>query len=116
MNTKTSLKKTEHENVVPFQPLTMFEEMERMFEHFMSQSWMRPIKLEHLSLTEIYRKSMSLIRIIQFLFARLYRALKKMIWTYQQPIIVSLFMAQPVKSRKKKKENIITEKFEVVIS
>lgn len=47
MNTQTSLKKTEHENVVPIRPLTMFEEMERMFEHFMPQSWMHPLKTEH---------------------------------------------------------------------
>jgi len=47
-----SLKKTEHENVVPFQPLTMFEEMERMFEQFMPQSWVHPFKVEHHSLAE----------------------------------------------------------------
>ncbi|MDH5601594.1 MAG: Hsp20/alpha crystallin family protein [Gammaproteobacteria bacterium] len=47
MTTQTSLKKTEHENVVPIRPLTMFEEMERMFEHFMPQNWMHPLKSEH---------------------------------------------------------------------
>ncbi len=52
MNTQTSMKKTEHENVVPFRPLTMFEEMERMFEHFMPQSWMHPFRMEHTALTE----------------------------------------------------------------
>ena len=52
MTTQTSLKKTEHENVVPIRPLTMFEEMERMFEHFMPQSWMRPLKTEHSLFTE----------------------------------------------------------------
>ena len=52
MNTQTSLKKTEHENVVPFRPLTMFEEMERMFEQFMPQSWMHPFRMEHTALTE----------------------------------------------------------------
>lgn len=41
MSTKTSLKKTENENIIPFRPLSMFEEMERMFENFMPQSWMR---------------------------------------------------------------------------
>ena len=46
MNTQ-SMKKTEHENVVPFRPLTMFEEMERMFEQFLPQSWMHPLKTEH---------------------------------------------------------------------
>ena len=47
MTSQTSLKKTEHENVVPFRPLTMFEEMERMFEHFMPTNWMHPFKAEH---------------------------------------------------------------------
>jgi len=40
MNTQTTLKKTKHENVIPLQPLTMFEEMERMFDNFLPQSWM----------------------------------------------------------------------------
>lgn len=52
MTTQTSLKKTEHENVVPFRPLTMFEEMERMFEHFMPGKWMNPFKAEHAMLGE----------------------------------------------------------------
>jgi len=53
MNTQTSMKKTEHENIVPFRPLTMLEEMERMFEHFMPQSWMHPsFKMEHSLLSE----------------------------------------------------------------
>ena len=52
MTTQTSLKKTEHENVVPFRPLTMFEEMERMFEHFMPSKWMNPFKAEHAMLGE----------------------------------------------------------------
>ena len=52
MTSQTSLKKTEHENVVPFRPLTMFEEMERMFEHFMPTSWMHPFKAEHSLLSE----------------------------------------------------------------
>ena len=52
MSTQTSLKKTEHENIVPFRPLSMFEEMERMFQHFMPQSWMRPFNMEHSLLTE----------------------------------------------------------------
>lgn len=41
MTSKTSLKKTENENIIPFRPLSMLEEMERMFENFMPQSWMR---------------------------------------------------------------------------
>lgn len=41
MNTKTAVKKPENENIVPFRPLSMFEEMERMFENFMPQGWMR---------------------------------------------------------------------------
>lgn len=46
MNTQTSLKTSEHENVVPIRPLTMFEEMERMFENFLPQNWMHPHKMD----------------------------------------------------------------------
>ena len=52
MNTQTSPKKAEHENVVPIRPLTMFEEMERMFEHFVPHNWMHPFKMEHPYLTD----------------------------------------------------------------
>lgn len=38
-----ALKKDTTEKVVPFRPLTMFEEMERMFEGFPPQRWMRSL-------------------------------------------------------------------------
>lgn len=40
MSSKTALKKSESENIIPFRPLSMLEEMERMFENFMPQSWL----------------------------------------------------------------------------
>lgn len=46
MATQTLSKKSETENVVPFRPISMFEEMERMFENFMPQSLLRPWRME----------------------------------------------------------------------
>ena len=46
MATQTNLKKTEKENVVPFHPMSMFEEMEHMLEGFVPYSWMHPFKRE----------------------------------------------------------------------
>jgi HSP20 family protein len=52
MATKPAVKKTEHENVVPFRPLSMFEEMERMLESMLPQRWMHPSRMEHALLSE----------------------------------------------------------------
>lgn len=52
MTTQPTVKKTEQENVVPFRPLSMFEEMERMLENMIPQRWMRPFRLEHAMLGE----------------------------------------------------------------
>lgn len=52
MTTKTAVKKTEQENVVPFRPLSMFEEMEHMLETMLPQRWMRPFRTEHALLSE----------------------------------------------------------------
>ena len=41
-----ALKKDTTEKVVPFRPLTMFEEMERLFEGFAPQRWMRSLYSE----------------------------------------------------------------------
>lgn len=46
------VKKTEQENVVPFRPMNMLEEVERMFENFMPHGWMRPFRSEHTLLAE----------------------------------------------------------------
>ncbi len=46
------VKKTEQENVVPFRPMTMLEEVERMFENFIPHGWMRPFRGEHPLLAE----------------------------------------------------------------
>jgi len=51
MATET-VKKTETENVVPFRPITMLEEVERMFENIIPHGWMRPFRSEHLHLGE----------------------------------------------------------------
>ena len=40
------------ENVVPFRPLGMLEEMERMLESMLPQRWMRPFRMEHTMLGE----------------------------------------------------------------
>ena len=52
MATQPAVKQTPSENVVPFRPLSMFEEMERMLENMMPQRWMRPFRLEHAALGE----------------------------------------------------------------
>jgi HSP20 family protein len=52
MATQPIVKKTEPENVVPFRPLGMFEEMERMLENMLPQRWMRPFRMEHTMLGE----------------------------------------------------------------
>jgi HSP20 family protein len=52
MATQPIVKKSESENVVPFRPLSMMEEMERMFENFMPQSWLRPWRMESSLLAE----------------------------------------------------------------
>ena len=52
MATQPVVKKSESENIVPFRPLSMIEEMERMFETFMPQSWLRPWRMETSLLAE----------------------------------------------------------------
>jgi len=47
MATQPTVKKTEQENIVPFRPFSMFEEMERMLENMIPQRWMRPFRMEH---------------------------------------------------------------------
>lgn len=47
MATQPTVKKTEPENVVPFRPLSMLEEMEHMLEGMLPQRWMRPFRMEH---------------------------------------------------------------------
>lgn len=44
MTTKPA--KVERENIVPFRPLSMLEEMEHMFENFLPHSWMRGSRLD----------------------------------------------------------------------
>jgi len=44
MTTQTKLKTSERENIVPFRPASMLEEMERMFEGFMTRGWRHPFK------------------------------------------------------------------------
>ena len=51
MATQPTIKKTKHENVVPFRPMSMFEEMERLFENFSTHNWLRPLR-EHGVFTE----------------------------------------------------------------
>ena len=46
MATQGNLKKSEKENVVPFRPLSMFEEMEHMLENFVPHGWLHPFKKE----------------------------------------------------------------------
>lgn len=46
MATQHAIKKAEHETVVPFSPLTIMEEMERMMENFAPTSWLRPFHRE----------------------------------------------------------------------
>jgi len=41
------VKKTEPENVVPFRPMSMLEEVERMFESLVPQGWLRGVRGEH---------------------------------------------------------------------
>ena len=52
MTTQTKLKKSEKEDVVPFRPLSMFEEMEHMLENFVPHGWMHPFKREQPLLAE----------------------------------------------------------------
>lgn len=52
MATQTSLKKSETENVVPFRPIAMLDEVERMFESLMPHSWLRPWRMETSMLAE----------------------------------------------------------------
>jgi len=42
MTTQTPRKHTEHENVVPFRPMGVLEEMEQLFENFIPRGWVRP--------------------------------------------------------------------------
>ncbi len=46
------VKKTESENVVPFRPMSVLEEVERMFENIIPHGWTRPFRSEHLQLSE----------------------------------------------------------------
>jgi HSP20 family protein len=52
MATQPTVKKTEQENIVPFRPLSMFEEMERMLGNMVPQRWMRPFRMEHALMAE----------------------------------------------------------------
>lgn len=52
MATQTSLKKSETENIVPFRPMAMLDEVERMFESLMPHSWLRPWRMESSLLAE----------------------------------------------------------------
>lgn len=52
MATQPRVKQTKQENVVPFRPLSMFEEMERMLENVIPQRWMRPFRMEQSMLGE----------------------------------------------------------------
>jgi len=52
MAIQTKLKKSEKENVVPFRPMSMFEEMEHMLENFVPHSWVHPFKREQTMLAE----------------------------------------------------------------
>lgn len=47
MTTQPALKEKGQENIVPFRSSTMLEEMEKMFESFFPQSWLRPSRIEH---------------------------------------------------------------------
>lgn len=47
MSTEPILKEKEFENVVPFRPFGMFDEMERMLESVMGRNWMRPMGWKH---------------------------------------------------------------------
>jgi HSP20 family protein len=47
MTTQPKIKTSEQENVVPFRPANMLEEMERIFENFMPHSLLRPFHTEH---------------------------------------------------------------------
>lgn len=46
MATKPTATKTKQENVIPFRPLSMVEEMERMLETMIPQRWVRPFRME----------------------------------------------------------------------
>ena len=46
MATQGNLKKSEKENVIPFRPMSMFEEMEHMLENFVPHGWLHPFKRE----------------------------------------------------------------------
>jgi hypothetical protein len=52
MATQPTAKKTEQENVVPFCPFGMFEDMERMQENMLPQRWPHPFRMEHAMLGE----------------------------------------------------------------
>lgn len=53
MTTQPISKQQEHENVVPFRPLSMLEEMERMFESVVPHNWMRPLRWDKSLLGDI---------------------------------------------------------------
>lgn len=50
--THKPVKQTETENVVPFRPMNMLEEVERMFENLVPQGWRRSLRTEHSLLHE----------------------------------------------------------------
>lgn len=52
MSTQPTVKTPDQEKVVPFRPLSMFEEMERMLENMLPQRWMRPYRMEQAMLGE----------------------------------------------------------------
>ena len=56
MKTGNSLKKVNEENIVPFRPISLFEEMERMFDSFMPSNWQRPTQIERTFLNETMPK------------------------------------------------------------
>lgn len=49
--TKQALKQESHENIVPFRPLSMFEEMEQMFNQLSPVGWGRSLR-SHLPFTD----------------------------------------------------------------
>ena len=52
MATQGNLKKSKKENVVPFRPLSMFEEMEHMLENYVPHGWLHPFKKEQTKFAE----------------------------------------------------------------
>ena len=52
MAIQDKIQKSDKENVVPFRPMSVFEEMEHMFENFMPRGWLHPFKREQVMMAE----------------------------------------------------------------